>query len=199
MKAEEYIYNLKKYLNLHDFPICETVDDCLILEENVEIPDNGNKKQKKYTVCLKSVGNVICIKLDRSKKQTKLYYFLKYTKKMPWSKCCDFLIFKPYRNAIHVFCIEFKSSYPAAIKDSVEQLVSIENFCKSLQKIIKYYTKNTQSYHIKKFVFSNNENPSGILTNDGKFLKEDNTVRHYFYDVVNNMKLSELDNKGVRV
>ncbi|MEQ1599151.1 MAG: hypothetical protein ABL880_07275 [Methylotenera sp.] len=203
LNAEGYFHGLAEYLH-KNFKIAGVANNKIVLEEKLYI-DRGEVTQK---VNLVYQGQVIVIKLDfEPKRKTKdkkdkdedefsgLFSFLANDAK-PWAKRCDFVIFQLLKNKLNIYCVEFKSQ--TIPPDAPDQLKASVAWCKSLHAIIKSYTNESRQFNLKRFLFSNCENPA-YFDADNKYLLRDNTIRHYLYKDVNGLNLSDLENTKVEI
>ncbi len=94
-----------------------------------------------------------------------------------------------------MFCVEFKSgSFPEKL---VEQLNASMAWCHSLHSTLKHYTNSKRKMLIGKYVFSCHQKPDAYLDENGKYLLRDHSIRHYLYDDVDGMNLSELEHSNL--
>lgn len=181
-------------MNSSEYEILKRDSGRIILEEKIH-GRNGDKPQK-YTVRFHYEGEVIVFKFDRKNPKGNsdpLYHFLKDDSK-PWAKRCDFIVFQLKKERIWVFLIEFKSgTLPDGL---VEQLKSSENWCRSLYSIIRHYTGHEKKLFLKKFVFSDVEDPNPYVDKNG-YLIRDHSVRHYRYEILKTMSLDDLEHDNV--
>jgi len=190
INAQGYFDCMHSYLNIRHYAL-PIKNSRIILKENV-FTATGEKEME---VKLQFNGEVFGIKLDKKNKKGNcepLFHFLDDEAK-PWASRCDFIIFHCYRNKIKAYLFEFKSKTISA--DSiVRQLNAGEAWCKSLVKIIKIYTNKSKKISLTKFVLTLHTNPAAYLGENGKYLKADSSIRHYNYDDIQGINLSDLEN-----
>ncbi len=192
---ESYFGALRDYLNTQHYEVTAVENEKIVIKEKVYFPGATAARAKK--VRLQVPGEAIVINLD--KKNTRgnsdaLFHFLDDQAK-PWSKRCDFVIFRLHRKQIAAICIEFKSgSFPDSL---VDQMNASAAWCRSLHSVIKNYTGKTKRIRITKFVLSCHPNPDAYLDDDKKYIRRDHTIRHYLYDDVDGMSLDDLENTHV--
>lgn len=195
ISPEGYYDCLKSHLKT-DFYAVNGFDREIKLREKIDI--GVDRKKKEIVTTLIYSGSAFAIKLDR--KNTKgnhdrLFHFLEDTNK-PWAKRCDFIVFHLNKSKICAHLIEYK--WETISSDSViAQLKSSEAWCRSLTQIIKNYTGISKKIHLRKYVLTRHPDPSPYLEEEGKYLKGDQSVRHYHYKDINGMALEDLDNSSV--
>jgi hypothetical protein len=202
LDATTYFGHLKAYLNdkyiIHDGSGGEVV-----LTEKYYVADDPKSKDR--VVRLRLSGDGLAFKLDsddfenqKSAKKTvkpALFHFLDDTAK-PWSRRCDFVIFRIHNRALYADCIEFKSKSLTAEK-IVPQLKAGVSWCRSLKHTIENYTGDCRKMKVRKFVFGENDNPNAYL-NPNRQLVADPSVRYYHFDEVNGQALADLHNASVQ-
>jgi hypothetical protein len=134
------------------------------------------------------------VELQRKKLKPALFHFLDDNAK-PWSKRCDFVVFRAEGRAFYADCIEFKSKSLTAEK-IVPQLKAGVCWCRSLKYTIEHYTGDSRRIRVRKFVFIANDNPGAYIAANGQ-LNADPSVRYYHFDEVNGRRLAELQNASV--
>lgn len=154
----------------------------------------GMTKKSTRKVILPFAGKAFAIKLDGHKEA--LFHFLDDNGKQ-WSKRCDFIIFQCYRRSINAYLFEFKTRSLEA-QSIIDQLKSGAHWCASLRKIVNHYTGDDRSIRIRKFVLTENENPTAYLDAAGRYLARDPSIRHYHYDQLVGLTLETLENTSVR-
>lgn len=154
----------------------------------------GATKKATRKVILPFKGRAFAVKLDGRKER--LFHFLDDNGK-EWSKRCDFIVFHCYNRVINGYLIEFKTKSldPTSI---IDQLKSGAHWCACLRKVINQYTGDDRGIKIRKFVFTENENPGAYLDVAGRYLARDPSIRHYNYDALAGLTLETLDNTSVR-
>ena len=128
----------------------------------------------------------------------RLFHFFEDNSR-PWAKRCDFVLFQKAAQNILVFAFEFKSKSINA--DTIKaQLERTEHWCKSVQTIISNYTGDKVVFQMKKFVLTENANPSAYLGDQDKYLNVDSKIRHLNYKEVDGKILEKLDhNRNIRI
>ena len=154
----------------------------------------GMTKKSTRKVILPFAGKAFAIKLDGHKEA--LFHFLDDNGKQ-WSKRCDFIIFQCYRRSINAYLFEFKTRSLEA-QSIIDQLKSGAHWCASLRKIVNHYTGDDRSIRIRKFVLTENENPTAYLDAAGRYLARDPSIRHFHYDQLVGLTLETLENTSVR-
>lgn len=154
----------------------------------------GETKKSTRKVTFQFRGKAFAIKLDGRKEA--LFHFLDDNGKQ-WSKRCDFIIFQCHRGAVNAFLIEFKTRSLEA-QSIIDQLKSGAHWCASLRKIVNNYTGDDRGIRVRKFVFTENENPAAYLDPAGHYLARDPSIRHYHYDQLTGLTLDTLENTSVR-
>lgn len=196
INAEGYFDCLESYLNTSHYGV-PLGKDMVVLKEKI-FTKTGDIKQQ---VELQYEGKIIALKLDTEtanlKSKPALFHFLDDTAK-PWSKRCDFVLFNLRKSKIYVYCIEFKSSSLSS-DGIVAQLNATESWCKSLNHTIKNYTNRAGCFYLSKYVLSSSVDPSPYLDQTNKYLKADNTIRHYNYVDIEGKKLSDLENSAIEI
>lgn len=198
LDAATYFEHLKAYVN-DDYVIHDGVDGKVILTETYFRPEDIKPQKRVITLLLSGQG--LAFKLDHdeleiSKKKHKppLFHFLNDSAK-PWSKRCDFVIFRTHRRSFFFECIEFKSKSLTADK-IVPQLRAGVSWCRSLKHTIEHYTGDRRRIRVRKFVFAANENPDAYL-NPNRQLNADPSIRYYHFDEVDGRPLDDLENASV--
>jgi hypothetical protein len=192
INADGYFGCLDSYLNTTHYTVPFGAGSVVLKEKVFDL--EGEKTQH---IELKYDGKILAFKLDTEKngKKPPLFHFLDDTAK-PWSKRCDFVIFNLRGSKIFVYCFEFKSNGISA--DSIiAQITATKAWCLSLCNTIKNYTGHSRQIYLSKFVLTTNQNPAAYLDPTGKYLKADNTIRHYNYKEIDGMNLKDLENSAV--
>jgi hypothetical protein len=189
--ANKYFRGLRAYLNTKTYEVTKRDNGRIVLEEKIFMQGGAERKQK---VKLGYSGEVIVIQLDKKNQRGKsdpLFHFFD-DEARPWSKRCDYVIFQLLDRKITVYCIEFKSaSLPESL---VDQLNASEAWCKAVHSIINLYTGEKKRLNLKKFVFSCMDDPSRFVDQEG-YLNRDHSIKHYYYDDLNNMSVEDLENE----
>ncbi len=161
----------------------------------------GEARARSRRISFRIDGLALVFKLDqdqvdlqRKKSKPALFHFLDDNAK-PWSKRCDFVVFRTDGRLFFADCIEFKSKSLTAEKIS-PQLRAGVNWCRSLKHTIEYYTDDSRRIRVRNFVFGENENPGVYVDTDGQ-LRADPSVRYYHFDEVNGRELATLQNRSV--
>lgn len=201
---QSYFAALRDYLNTDGYEVTEVEDEKVVINDEVYWPGSKNPTDQKVRLAIP--GEAIVINLDskftkEGKRSSKgrgssppFFHFLEDESK-PWAKRCDYVIFHLHRNQISVICIEFKSgSFPESLAD---QMNAGTAWCRSLHSVIKHYTGKAKRMRITKYVLSCHQTPERFLDDDGKYLKKDHTIRHYHYDDIDGLSLSDLENTHV--
>ncbi|WP_119419985.1 hypothetical protein [Desertibaculum subflavum] len=154
----------------------------------------GSTKKATRKVILPFQGRAFAIKLDGRKES--LFHFLDDNGKQ-WSKRCDFVVFQCFHRHVNAFLFEFKSRSLEA-QSIIDQLKAGVSWCASLRRVICQYTGDDRGIRVRKFVVTENENPSPYLDGAGKYLARDPSIRHYHYDQLKGLTLDTLENGSVR-
>jgi hypothetical protein len=190
LDASSYFDHIKAYIN--DEYIVHRGDGGVI-ELREKYFREGERKKTTRIVRLPYRGKAFAVKLDG--KANPLFHFLDNNGK-EWSKRCDFVVFQCYNRRVAAYLFEFKTKSLDA--DSIiDQLRSGLHWCASLRKVVEQYTGDTKPLKIKKFVFTENNNPDPYLDPDNKYLARDPSIRHYHYDDLEHLELDELENDSV--
>jgi hypothetical protein len=198
LDAATYFRHLKAYVNSR-YVVHDGDGGCVILTEKYFAEGITRARTRKIVLGLSGLG--LAFKLDhdqvelhRKKAKPALFHFLDDNAK-PWSKRCDFVVFRTEGRSFVADCIEFKSKSLTAEK-IVPQLRAGVCWCRSLKQTIEYYTGDDRRIRVRKFVFGTNDNPGAYLTADGQ-MNADPSIRYYHFDEVNGRSLSELQNASV--
>lgn len=191
LDAGSYFDHLRAYLS-DEYIIDDGASDTITLTEKYFPAGSTKKATRKVTLPFK--GRAFAIKLDGRK--DRLFHFLDDNGK-EWSKRCDFIVFQCYRRAINAYLIEFKTKSLDATS-IIDQLKSGAHWCACLRKVINQYTGDDRGIKIRKFVFTENDNPGAYLDAAGRYLARDPSIRHYHYDALADLTLETLDNTSVR-
>jgi hypothetical protein len=185
-----YFDHLRAYLS-NDYVIDDGISGSITLTEKYYRESATKKSTRKVSFSFN--GKAFAIKLDGHKEA--LFHFLDNNGKQ-WSKRCDFIIFQCHRRCINAYLFEFKTKSldPSSI---IDQLKSGEHWCASLRKIVSQYTGDDRHIYIRKFVLTENDNPTAYLDAAGRFLARDPSIRHYRYDQLEGLTLDTLDNTSV--
>ena len=198
LNAATYFQHLKAYVN--DRYVVHGGEGGEVILKEKYFPEGAIRaRTRKITLGINGLG--LAFKLDhdqvellRKKSKPPLFHFLDDNAK-PWSKRCDFVIFRTESRSFVADCIEFKSKSLTAEK-IVPQLRAGVCWCRSLKRTIEHYTGDTRRIRVRKFVFGTNENPGAYLDNQGQ-LNADPSIRYYHFDDVQGRSLSELENASV--
>lgn len=198
LTAATYFEHLRAYVN-DRYVMHDGTGGVVVLREKYFPPEATRAKTRKITLSLSGVG--LAFKLDndqaelqRKKLKPPLFHFLDDTAK-PWSKRCDFVVFRTEGRAFFADCIEFKSKSLTAEK-IVPQLKAGVCWCRSLKHTIEHYTGDKRTIKVRKFVFGTNENPEAYL-NRNRQLNADPSVRYFHFDEVDGQPLADLANASV--
>jgi len=196
LDAATYFQHLKAYSN-ERYIVHDGTGGEVVLKEKY-FPEGATKaRTRKITLALSGPG--LAFKLDhdqvelqRDKSKPPLFHFLNDNAK-PWSKRCDFVVFRVDGRAFHADCIEFKSKSLTAEK-IVPQLKAGVCWCRSLKYIIENYTGDSRRIRIRKFAFGTNDSPGPYINGQ---LNADPSVRYYHFDEVDGRSLADLQNYSV--
>ncbi len=211
LSADTYLEHLRNYVN-DDYVIHNGSESKVVLKETYFEEGDDELKERNITLLLSGVG--MAFKLDkddfempkkRSRKKAKsetsakqgkpaLFHFLDDQAK-PWSKRCDFVVFRTYNRSFFADCIEFKTKFLNADK-IVPQLKAGVCWCRSLKHTIEHYTGDKRKIKIRKFVFGTNKSPGNFVNTSGQF-KADPSIRYYHFDEVNGQPIDTLENTSV--
>ncbi len=199
LDAATYFQHLKAYVN-RSYVVHDGAGGRVVLKEKYFPEGALRARTRNITLGLNALG--LAFKLDhdqvelqRKKLKPALFHFLDDNAK-PWSKRCDFVIFRTEGKAFFADCIEFKSKSLTAEK-IVPQLRAGVCWCRSLKHTIEHYTGDSRRIRVRKFVFGTNDNPGPYLDADGH-LNADPSVRYCHFDVVDGRRLSDLPNASVQ-
>jgi len=198
LPAATYFEHLKAYVN-DEYIMHDGAGGKVVLQETY-FREHDVKPQRR-TIELLLSGPGLAFKLDqddfelsRKKAKPALFHFLDNNAK-PWSKRCDFVVFRTHSKAVYADCIEFKSKSLTADK-IVPQLRAGVCWCRSLKHIIEHYTGDKRKIKIRKFVFADNDNPDAYLS-PNRQLNADPSIRYYHFDEVNGRSLDDLVNTSI--
>jgi hypothetical protein len=196
--AATYFQHLKAYVNTR-YVVHDGSGGAVVLTEKYFPEGAVRARTRKITLGLTGMG--LAFKLDhdqvelqRKKSKPPLFHFLDDNAK-PWSKRCDFVVFRAEGRTFFADCIEFKSKSLTADK-IVPQLKSGVCWCKSLKRTIEHYTGDSCRIRIRKFVFGTNDNPGAYIDANGQ-LNADPSVKYYHFDDVDGRRLADLQNASV--
>ena len=192
LNAQGYFDHLKSYLNMNFYEV-RGFNGEISLSEKIFIEEG----KQNITVKLKYEGEVFAIKLDKKNKgnHIPLFHFLDDTGK-PWSKRCDFILFHLHKNKINIHCFEFKWKTISADR-VIAQLNASSAWCRTLSNTIKNYTNKSKTLYLSKYVLTKHLNPNNYLDSNNKYLNSDQSIRHYHYDDIDGINLSDLENASV--
>lgn len=191
LDASSYFDHLRAYL-FKDYVIDDGSLGTVTLTEKYYLPGSTKKVTRKVVLPFK--GKAFAIKLDGHK--DRLFHFLDDNGK-EWSKRCDFVVFQCYRGAINAYLFEFKTKSLDA-SSIIDQLKSGAHWCACLRKVVHQYTGDDRRIRLRKFVFTENDNPGAYLDTAGKYLDRDPSIRHYHYDDLAGLTLDTLENGSIR-
>jgi hypothetical protein len=193
INGEGYFNHLRAYLNMGFYGV-ELNGEELRLREKIFTP-NGKAT---IDVVLRSADLAFAIKLDKINgkgNHEPLFHFLDDNAK-PWSRRCDFIVFHLHRNQITAHCIEFKWETLSA--DSIiSQLDASVAWCQTMWTAIKCYTGVAKRLHVRKYVVSRHPDATPYLDATRKYLRADQSVRHYLYSEINGRALRDFENTCV--
>jgi hypothetical protein len=198
LDAVTYFQHLKAYVN-NKYIVHDGAGGQVILTEKY-FPEGATRaRTRRIALGLSGLGLAFKLDLDqvelqRKKSKPPLFHFLDDTAK-PWSKRCDFIVFRTEERAFVADCIEFKSKSLTAEK-IVPQLRAGVCWCKCLKRTIENYTGDSRRIRIRKFVFGTNDSPEAYIDANSQ-LNADPSIRYYHFDEVNGQKLAELQNTSV--
>ena len=198
LDAATYFQHLKAYVNSR-YVVHDGSGGSVVLREKFFSEGEVRARTRKIKLGLSGMG--LAFKLDhdqvelqRKKLKPALFHFLDDNAK-PWSKRCDFVVFRAEGRAFYADCIEFKSKNLTAEK-IVPQLKAGVCWCRSLKNTIEHYTGDYRRIRIRKFVFGTNDNPTPYIDADGQ-LNADPSIRYLHFDEVNGRRLADLQNASV--
>lgn len=154
----------------------------------------GETRKTTRIVRLPFKGKAFAVKLDG--RTNPLFDFLDDNGK-EWSKRCDFVVFQCYNRRVVAYLFEFKTKSLDA-GSIIDQLRAGLHWCACLRKVVGQYTGDTKPIKIKKFVFTENNNPGAYLDADNKYLARDPSIRHYHYDDLEQLGLDDLENDSIK-
>lgn len=198
LDAATYFQHLKAYVNSR-YVVHDGEGGEVILSEKY-FPEGATRaRTRRIALGLNGLGMAFKldhdqVELQRKKTKPALFHFLDDNAK-PWSKRCDFVIFRTEGRSFVADCIEFKSKSLTADK-IVPQLRAGVCWCRSLKRTIEHYTGDARRIRVRKFVFGTNENPAAYVDGNGQ-LNADPSVRYYHFDEVNGHSLADLTNTSV--
>jgi hypothetical protein len=198
LDAATYFQHLKAYVN-SKYVVHDGQGGYIVLTEKYFREGETRARTRKITLGLSGLGLAFKLDLDqvelqRKKSKPALFHFLDDNAK-PWSKRCDFVIFRTDDRAFIADCIEFKSKSLTAEK-IVPQLRAGVCWCKSLKRTIEHYTGDSRRIRIRKFVFGTNDMPEAYVDANGQ-LNADPSIRYYHFDQVNGRPIAELQNNSI--
>lgn len=198
LDAATYFQHLKAYVNSR-YIVHNGEGGEVILAEKYFPEGAVRARTRKISLGLSELGMAFKldhdqVELQRKKSKPALFHFLDDNAK-PWSKRCDFVIFRTQGRIFVADCIEFKSKSLSAEK-IVPQLKAGVSWCRSLKRTIEHYTGDDRRVKVRKFVFGTNENPGAYLDVNGQ-LNADPSIRYYHFDEVNGRALADLNNASV--
>jgi hypothetical protein len=124
-----------------------------------------------------------------------LFHFLDNNAK-PWARRCDFVVFHLWRDRVDAHCIEYK--WESLSVDSItSQLDASLAWCKAMCAAIKCYTGVTKRLNVRKYVLSRHPDATPYLDRTGKYLRADQSVRHYLYSEIDGLSLRDLENNCI--
>lgn len=191
LDASSYFEHIKAYIS-DEYIVDRGENEEIVLVEKYFREGETKKATRKVKLSYK--GKAFAIKLDGRKDP--LFHFLDDNGKQ-WSKRCDFVVFNCHARSVLAYLIEFKTKSLEA-QSIIDQLKSGVNWCASLRKIVEQYTGDSKPLKLKKFVFTENENPDPYLDAENHYLARDPSIRHYHYDDLVGLALNDLENSSVK-
>lgn len=198
LDAATYFQHLKAYVNSR-YVVHDGEGSVVLLKEKYFREGEARARTRKISLGLTGLG--LAFKLDhdqvelqRKKAKPPLFHFLDDNAK-PWSKRCDFVVFRTEGRSFFADCIEFKSKSLTAEK-IIPQLKAGVSWCRSLKHTIEHYTGDHRRIRIRKFVFGENENPAAYIEATGQ-MRADPSIRYYHFDEVDGQRLADLQNSSV--
>lgn len=191
LDASSYFDHIKAYISDEYIVDYGETDEINLIETYFR---EGETKKTTRKVKLAYKGKAFAIKLDG--RRDPLFHFLDDNGKQ-WSKRCDFVVFNCHGRSVSAYLFEFKTKSLEA-QSIIDQLKSGVNWCASLRKIVEQYTGDSKPLKIRKFVFTENENPDAYLDAANRYLARDPSIRHYHYDDLVGLALADLDNSSVK-
>ena len=191
LQPASYFNHLRAYLSADYFVDDGSTGAVTLTEKYFR---EGETKSRIRKVTLPFLGQAFAIKLDGHKER--LFHFLDDNGR-EWSKRCDFVVFQCDHRTINAYLFEFKtrSLDPSSI---IGQLKSGAHWCACLRRVISQYTGDDRNIRLRKYVFTENDNPGAYLDPAGKYLARDPSIRHYHYDQLSGLTLDTLENESVR-
>lgn len=191
LDASSYFDHLRAYFS-KDYVVDDGQSGEITLTEKYYLSGSTRKSTRRVTLPFK--GKAFAIKLDGHPQR--LFHFLDDNGR-EWSKRCDFIVFQCHKGAVNAYLFEFKTkSLDAA--SIIDQLKSGAHWCACLRRVVLQYTGDDRRLRLRKFVFTENDNPSAHLDADGKYLNHDPSIRHYHYNELSGLTLDTLENTSVR-
>jgi hypothetical protein len=190
LDASSYFDHIKAYIS-DEYIVHRGEGGEIVLKEKYY--REGATKKTTRVIRLPYKGKAFAIKLDG--RNDPLFHFLDDNGK-EWSKRCDFVIFQFFKGRIMAYLFEFKTKSLDA-GSIIDQLKSGAHWCACLRKVVEQYTGDSRPLKLKKFVFTENNNPDAYLDSESKYLARDPSVRHYRYDDIEGLALDELENNSV--
>jgi hypothetical protein len=191
LHALSYFDHIKAYIS-DEYIVHRGDDGEIVLQEKYY--REGETKKTARIVRLLYKGKAFAVKLDG--RRDPLFHFLDDNGK-EWSKRCDFVVFQYYNRRLLAYLIEFKTKSLDA-QSIIAQLKSGVHWCACLRKVVEQYTGDSKPLRLKKFVFTENNNPDPYLDADKKYLARDPSVRHYHYDELEGLGLDDLENESIK-
>jgi hypothetical protein len=193
INGQGYFEHLRAYLNMKFYGV-EPQDGILRLRERIFTPSGKTT----IDVVLKTSDPAFAIKLDKANangNQEPLFHFLDDNAK-PWARRCDFVVFHLRDDRVAAHCIEYKWETLSA--DSIKsQLDASLAWCQTMCAAIKCYTGVAKRLRVRKYVLSRHPNPAPYLDQTGKYLRADQSVRHYLFSEANGLDLRALENNCI--
>lgn len=198
LDAATYFQHLKAYVNSR-YVVHDGEGGQVVLTEKYFPEGAARARTRRISLGINGLGMAFKldhdqVELQRKKSKPALFHFLDDNAK-PWSKRCDFVVFRTEGRNFIADCIEFKSKSLTADK-IVPQLRAGVCWCRSLKRTIEHYTGDARRIRVRKFVFGTNDNPGAYVDANGQ-LNADPSVRYYHFDDVNGRPLSELQNASI--
>ena len=204
LNAATYLSHLRPYVN-NEYVIHDGTPKEVVLEEPYFVENDAKERTRQVRLVLPGMGMAFKLDQDTFPSMTKtngkkakkpaLFHFLDDTA-MRWSRRCDFVVFYTNKRRLCADCIEFKSKSLNSHK-IVPQLEAGVCWVRSLKHIVEHHTGDRQRIHLRKFVFSSNEDPRNYI-DDNHQLNADPSIRFYHYDEVAGATIPELENASTQ-
>lgn len=190
--ASSYFDHLRSYIS-NDYIVDDGLAGKITLKERY-FKENSRRPFFRE-VEFAFLGKAFAIKLDG--RPERLFNFLDDNGKQ-WSKRCDFVIFQCRRTTVNAYLIEFKTKSLDS-QSIIDQLKAGLHWCICLRKVIRQYTGDDRGIRARKYVFSDNDDPSRFLDSTGRYLARDPSIRHYHYNDLRGPTLDGLENSSINL